>query len=769
MTNVSSSNVAVSRLSAQADAIARLAQDSGGFSAVVAAFESQDANAFRWVLGRLEMLPYCELICEWVRIKLCALRCAEICRPVEQTDVPSLQQFARAVVELSSNEKALRRVVDSMSCGDGSEYHAALAELKLSEFCQLLCHWVCSIGYDRVCEIVCRPQPVPVSDPAIELHAAGRVLAELVKNEKALNTIANATVALDCATLQSAINEAGLTGGCEVICRLICVWRCVWVCRELCEVRPPILAGAHAIEEARTFALTARQLASHPRVLGDLVTAVQTRNASAYRAIVDRFGLGPYCWQVCAWVCSIACREFCTCVCPPPGEVPPLFTNVGCYQVGPPVSDFNLDGTTISGSLAFTGMIPLIGTIPDGSAPVAIEYRFTYQQVSPTVGPLTNITGPMIPPTQIGKLVYWYWDGTGWTTGSTPYTVNGSVPTVSIPQQFGLPLIVAVNVNADAQGWIQIPQQNDYIIGGTGLFTPDGAQGLILLDTTQLTLEKFDLTGLGVLPELEAGDTVPPAALSQKPIFKINFEAQTVATSTPVGSNSLNAIALSNTQYTYNRHPEWPGPPTSPVTTQPWVLSVDIAELDSGGGCTKLDDVIHVLYTAYHPYLGSCTVYLQGPGVASMTTPPGGSISPPIQPNAGQVIGTGDGATVTFTGTLTTPVLPGSVRITAGAIIGNDNGAGGVSGAGIAAGSVNYGTGAVSITYSVAPGAGVSVLVVYNTNVSSGAAGRPFDMTGLTPCAYIIWLSASLNLTSGLACCGSIGSPFPDYIPFCTS
>ena len=355
-----------------------------------------------------------------------------------------------------------------------------------------------------------RPQPIAVSDPAAELQAAGRSLAELAKNEKALNTMASATVALDCTRLQSAINEAGFIGGCEVICRLICVWRCVWVCRELCEVRPPILAGVQAIEEARTFALAARQLASQPRVLGDLVTAVQTRNASAYRAIVDRFGLGPYCWQVCAWVCSIACREFCICVCPPPGDVPPLFTNVGCYQVGPPVNDFNLDGTTISGSLAFTGTIPLIGTIPDGSAPVAVEYRFTFQQISPTVGLVTNITGAMIPSTQIGKLVYWYWDGIAWITGSTPYTVNGSVPTVSIPQQFGPALIVAVNVNADGQGWIQIPQQNDYVVGGTGLFTPDGAQGLILLDTTQLTLEKFDLTGLGVLPELEAGETVPP-------------------------------------------------------------------------------------------------------------------------------------------------------------------------------------------------------------------------------------------------------------------
>ena len=127
MSTASSINNAASRLASQSDAVGRLAQDTGGFAAVVAAFESKDANAFRWVLERLEMLPYCELICEWVRIKLCSLRCIEICGPLrEKAEVPSLQQFARAVVHLSSNEKLLRRVVDAVACGDGSEYRAAL-------------------------------------------------------------------------------------------------------------------------------------------------------------------------------------------------------------------------------------------------------------------------------------------------------------------------------------------------------------------------------------------------------------------------------------------------------------------------------------------------------------------------------------------------------------------------------------------------------------------------------------------------------------------
>jgi hypothetical protein len=128
MSNVSSYEDAVNRLASQSDAVGRLAQDSGGFAAVVAAFESKDADAFRWVLERLEMLPYCELICEWVRIKMGVLRCIEVCGvPREGAPAPSLQDFARAVVRLASDEKQLRRVVDAVSCADREAYQAAIA------------------------------------------------------------------------------------------------------------------------------------------------------------------------------------------------------------------------------------------------------------------------------------------------------------------------------------------------------------------------------------------------------------------------------------------------------------------------------------------------------------------------------------------------------------------------------------------------------------------------------------------------------------------
>src|SRR5260370_18337463 len=53
MNSPGSNDNVVSRLASQSDAIGRLAQNSGGFAAVVAAFESKEPDAYRLVLDRL--------------------------------------------------------------------------------------------------------------------------------------------------------------------------------------------------------------------------------------------------------------------------------------------------------------------------------------------------------------------------------------------------------------------------------------------------------------------------------------------------------------------------------------------------------------------------------------------------------------------------------------------------------------------------------------------------------------------------------------------
>ena len=48
--------------------------------------------------------------------------------------------------------------------------------------------------------------------------------------------------------------------------------------------------------------------------------------------------------------------------------------------------------------------------------------------------------------------------------------------------------------------------------------------------------------------------------------------------------------------------------------------------------------------------------------------------------------------------------------------------------------------------------------------MTSPAGGQPFDITKLQPCAYILWVKATLNLTSGH---GAVYGEFEDHIAFC--
>lgn len=354
----------------------------------------------------------------------------------------------------------------------------------------------------------------------------------------------------------------------------------------------------------------------------------------------------------------------------------PLFTNVGMYDVDPTVGDFAADGTTTAGGYAFTGTIPLRGILPSGSAPDAERYRFLAEDVAAPGAQVVDAS--MIAPTVIGKLEYFDWNPvlSVWQLRARDVWVNNAAAgPVSIQQPSGPPISVPVNVTVAPDGWIDVPRQNALAAGGEGLFVAGG--GLVDLDTTKLAAESFDLrSGPAPLP-LDAGESVPPAQRAATPVFRITFEAQKIAGSVPIGSNTLDQIAISNTSYAYTRHPEWAGGDT----TAAGVVSLRIAEMVAPGssGCDEIGDELHALFTAYHPYLGSVQLWFEG------NPPLPAPISPPVATD----------------------------------------------------------------------------------EALSPAGGELFVLSGLDPCAYILWLSATLKLTSGF---GLIpGATLFDHIAFCKS
>jgi hypothetical protein len=355
-----------------------------------------------------------------------------------------------------------------------------------------------------------------------------------------------------------------------------------------------------------------------------------------------------------------------------PGPIP-LFTNVGAYDVDPAAGDFTADGTTTAGHMAFTGSIPLIGILPNGDAPDAEQYRFQIATF-PGPGAPQDVVAAWIKPTAIGRLEYYAYFGGAWHLKQTPYWVNNPGASVSISQDGAPDLVVSLNKDVGPNGWIDVPRENELFFGGRGLFTHESL--LVVLDTTQLSNQVFDVTVPP--PPLKAGESVPGPKKAAKPTYRILFEARKAPPSlAAVGSNQLDKIAISNTTYTFIRHPEWAGGPVSAHS----VVSLDIAEMIAPGatGCDQLDAHLHALYTAYNPYLGAVEVYFEG-----------------------------------------NPPLPAAINP---AIAGGE--------------------------------------------AASGAAGHDFDISALNPCAYILWLSATAQLTSGYGLIG--GATITDHIAFCKS
>lgn len=125
------------------------------------------------------------------------------------------------------------------------------------------------------------------------------------------------------------------------------------------------------------------------------------------------------------------------------------------------------------------------------------------------------------------------------------------------------------------------------------------------------------------------------------------------------------------------------------------------------------------------------------------------------------LLGTGDGSTVTFTATLKYPTIASTIIIrlvttATGAITitGVDNGAGAITGTGIASGSIDYATGALSVTLSAAP-ASTSKLYVYSYRFdieknTAGIGELNFDFTPLTVTTKKFPLKLNMSLFSQL-------------------
>ncbi len=657
----------------------KLADNADLFNLALAAFRKHDGEAWAQALTKARLLVSCHRICEWV----CSKECVRICillagRPSEPITVAEIGPFTSVLARLAEQPKLIGQLVKAVEAEDPRAFQAIAAELKAQKYLHLLCHWVCFIRCHLICRVLCERLRWNPEDLIARLRESAVAVASIAKRPDQLKAVIEGAASLNCTVLKGIFGEFE---DCRLICFWLCSWRCLVVCLRLTHSFD--LAGDFSIEEMRAFAAFTGKLARDPAGVEQLVTAVMRQDEQLFTEWVKKHKAHKFVHQLCHWVCYLVCRRLCICVCPPPGVIP-IFDHVGQYRVDPFYGDFAADGTTAAGHLAFTLGIPLRGLLAPSPVGDPVEYRFTVQKLAPVAGAVQPLTAAEVTGSVIGELEFWEWDATAlpapgqWKLRTTNYSIDNAAQFRDIEQDVGPALHIQVSTPIDADGWVRVPSDDNLTHHGGGKFAPTGL--LAALDTTKLTLEQFDLHGPGTGLPILAGGSVPagpPAAdnkRSEKPLFTINFEARKAIGHAAISGNSLPKIALSNTRYAFDRHPDWAGSTITLASGYPLALLVDIEEL-LGHGCNPITagSTIHVDFTTYHPYLGSCNLAIEGP--------------PPAPANFVPAIAGGEAAGV-----------------------------------------------------------------------------HNFDLTGFPPCAYILWLRATLNLTSGY---GGVYGTFDDHIAFC--
>jgi hypothetical protein len=635
-------------------AMARLAKDETIFRGAVDAFRAGDADSFLRLLDRVKARPYCEEICRWFASKECVLECLELCGP-PKVDL-TIEQIAAAtaeIVRISANEELVERLADVVERRDQKDFKAFIEQQKLQNYCRIICHWVCTIRFGLICEILCGPiLEVPERNLVTQLSLSGKAIAPLAKDSAQLRQVIDAAIRLNCEYLQ---DVAVRFENCHLVCRWICSWRSVFVCGPICR---PLEIPKNYIDEMRAFAEVSGRLANEKDAYSRLLASVEAADGKAFSALVQQYKIEAYCLQLCHWMSYQVCHRFCICVCPPP-ELIPQFTQIGLLPYATKIdSVLPATGLTVGGAEAFYSTLRLNGVLPQTLGGQPLEYAFEYIPVKIASTTLATAIAPgditvkvtssagfpaapfnvviggasggyeIMTVTAVASVTWTVTRGQQGTTAAaaavgativTGTTTTGSwtqvpqtmikniqigtleifVPT-PIPHYVFEPVYVnplageLFFASFTADGWIQVPQGSN--------FSPNG--NMINLDTTQLAaFAASDQTGVA------AGTTA--INLPTDLYFGIRMRVRQAGSSTSSDGGTCSVVAIDNTLYNnVNHHPDWAGYVSSGAVG---VAMVDIKELQAAG-CAGLHGSLTILFTASHPNLTGVSITMTGPG-----------------------------------------------------------------------------------------------------------------------------------------------------------
>jgi hypothetical protein len=223
-----------------ADVVARLTADEGYLKGLVDAVEARDPKAFGRLIEERQLVPFCHLICHWILQIRCGLACDLVSDQPERHDlITELHEAGEAVAKLAANPEALDRFAKLALGDDCSGLHRVIAEIGLSDRCELLCLWWCSWRCIYACWPLCRAFPLDKLDTSDdEIHAFAEATRVFAERPDVLGQLVAAVHRHDADRFGAIVKEHKL----ERFCVQLCHWLCYLSCHRFCTcVCPPLI------------------------------------------------------------------------------------------------------------------------------------------------------------------------------------------------------------------------------------------------------------------------------------------------------------------------------------------------------------------------------------------------------------------------------------------------------------------------------------------------------------------------------------------------
>jgi hypothetical protein len=224
--------------------------------------------------------------------------------------VRELLDETEAIGQAAKVQRSFQSVYDAFEKEDAKAFQTALKRLRLFPRCHLICRWIrvkyCVFLCLRLCGLPSRDLKPP--NP----RRLAEAIVKLTSDEKAVQQLADAVEKGNRAAFQRLVKAHGLEEYCHFFCHWVCVVRYRLVCRWICE--PGILQRPSLAGELHAAGLALRGLLKSDQ-FDAAVAAAQAGDAEKLRAAIDKAGIFHLCHFVCEWFCSWRCALVCLTVC----------------------------------------------------------------------------------------------------------------------------------------------------------------------------------------------------------------------------------------------------------------------------------------------------------------------------------------------------------------------------------------------------------------------------------------------------------------------